>query len=61
MVRKARYFKNSEFLGAYRRFDPSYSWRSNWGVNSQVIAVGGVEMARWNFGNGLNINVWEDM
>lgn len=54
-VLKARYFRNSPVLLAYRGYDPSYSWRSLWGAKSLLL-----EGLSWRVGNGANIAVWSD-
>uniref|UniRef100_A0A803MZQ9 UMP kinase n=1 Tax=Chenopodium quinoa TaxID=63459 RepID=A0A803MZQ9_CHEQI len=52
---KAKYFKYSDFCGAARCFDPSYTWRSIWGAKSLLL-----EGLKWRVGNGSSIKVWED-
>uniref|UniRef100_A0A803N073 Reverse transcriptase zinc-binding domain-containing protein n=1 Tax=Chenopodium quinoa TaxID=63459 RepID=A0A803N073_CHEQI len=54
-VLKARYFKNSDFVGAWRGFDPSFTWRSIWGAKALLI-----EGLQWRVGDGKNIRVWHD-
>lgn len=53
-VFKARYFKNAEFIDAYRGHDPSFVWRSIWGAKSLLL-----DGLKWRVGCGERINVWE--
>ncbi|XP_021745270.1 uncharacterized protein LOC110711198 [Chenopodium quinoa] len=54
-VMKAKYYRNSDFLGAYLGYGGSFSWRSIWG--SKALVKEGV---LWRVGNGRNINIWTD-
>ncbi|XP_021719982.1 uncharacterized protein LOC110687662 [Chenopodium quinoa] len=54
-VLKAKYFKNGNFLSSHRGHDPSFVWRSIWGV--KLILLDGL---RWRVGDGGKINVWEE-
>ncbi|XP_021836826.2 uncharacterized mitochondrial protein AtMg00310-like [Spinacia oleracea] len=54
-ILKARYFKNSCVIDAYRGYDPSYSWRSMWGAKSLLR-----DGLAWRVGDGTNINVRDD-
>ncbi|XP_021729758.1 uncharacterized protein LOC110696712 [Chenopodium quinoa] len=51
-VLKARYYKKSDFINAARGHDPSYSWRSIWGVKALLI-----DGLKWRVGNGSSIKV----
>jgi ribonuclease HI len=52
---KARYFPQSDFLGARLGHNPSFVWRSIY--TSQVIVKGGL---RWCIGDGKDISVWNE-
>ncbi|XP_021725132.1 uncharacterized protein LOC110692446 [Chenopodium quinoa] len=54
-ILKARYFKNSSILEAYRGHDPSYSWRSLWGSKALLL-----DDLSWRVGNRRDIRVWLD-
>jgi hypothetical protein len=54
-IYKAKYYPNTDFLGARLGHNPSYVWRSIFA--SQVLVRGG---QRWRIGNGKNIAVWTD-
>ncbi|XP_062075576.1 uncharacterized protein LOC133777401 [Humulus lupulus] len=54
-VYKARYYKNSSFLGAKIGSNPSYIWRSLLEVKPLII-----QGARWHVGNGESIKVISD-
>ena len=52
---KAKYFLDSDFLGAELGFCPSYAWRSIL-VAQNIVRKG----YRWQVGNGTSINIWSD-
>jgi len=54
-IYKARYFSNTDFLGARLGHNQSNIWRSIFA--SQVIVRGG---QRWRIGDGRKIKVWAD-
>ncbi|XP_021744429.1 uncharacterized protein LOC110710444 [Chenopodium quinoa] len=54
-ILKAKHFKNSSVLEAFRGYDPSYSWRSLWGLKSLLL-----DGLKWRVGTGVNIRVWLD-
>ncbi|XP_075665026.1 uncharacterized protein LOC142634617 [Castanea sativa] len=54
-VFKAKYFVNSSFLEAELGKHPSFAWRSIMAAK-HVVAEG----TRWNIGNGIKINLWDD-
>jgi hypothetical protein len=52
---KARYFPDSDFLGARLGHNPSFIWRSIY--TSRAIVRGGL---RWCIGDGRRINIWHE-
>ena len=52
---KARYYPHTNFLEAPLGHNPSVVWRSIWKARS-IIDTDII----WRFGNGMNINVWQD-
>ena len=54
-VLKARYFPNSDFLGAKLGSRPSYAWRS-------ILAAQNIvrKWCKWQVGNGASIDIWVD-
>lgn len=54
-VLKAKYFLNSSFLDAWVNLDASYCWKSICSAHRILFL-----RIRWQVGNGLNIQVWDD-
>ncbi|XP_056688734.1 uncharacterized protein [Spinacia oleracea] len=54
-VLKEKYYKHSDFLDAFRGYDPSYTWRSIWGAKALLL-----DGMKWRVGNGSSIRVWDD-
>jgi ribonuclease HI len=54
-VLKAKYFPRTSFFEATLGHNPSFAWRSLWGVR-EVLARG----SRWRIGEGSNVRVMED-
>ena len=54
-VLKGKYFKDCDFLGATKGYNPSYTWRSLiWG--RELLKKG----IRWRVGTGKNIRIYSD-
>ncbi|XP_057419184.1 uncharacterized mitochondrial protein AtMg00310-like [Lotus japonicus] len=52
---KARYFPRTSILEASLGHNPSYSWRSVWGVHKEMK-----EGLKWIVGDGREIKIWGD-
>ena len=54
-VLKARYFQDSNFLGAKLGSYPSYAWKS-------ILAAQNIirKWCKWQVGNGASIDIWAD-